>query len=114
MSSETHVLSVKLYATIFGIRLLLTASTAAVAFVDLGGGLNTMLALAIAVGKALLVILFFMHARYSDRMTWVFAAAGFLWLLIMVGGTLDDVLTREFPPVPPQAGEPSSATPGKF
>jgi len=61
---------------------------------DLGGSLNTMVALAIAVGKALLVILYFMHVRYSDRLTWVFASAGFFWLLILIGGTMDDVLTR--------------------
>jgi len=40
------------------------------------------------------VILFFMHVRYSDKLTWVFAAAGFFWLLILIGGTMDDVLTR--------------------
>jgi cytochrome c oxidase subunit IV len=47
--------------------------------------------------KALLVILYFMHVRYSDEMTWVFAAAGFFWLLILIGGTMDDVLTRPVP-----------------
>jgi cytochrome c oxidase subunit 4 len=46
------------------------------------------------VGKALLVILYFMHVRYSDRMTWVFAGAGFFWLLILIGGTMSDVSTR--------------------
>ena len=47
--------------------------------------------------KALLVILYFMHVRYSDKLTWVFAAAGFFWLLILIGGTMDDVLTRPSP-----------------
>jgi cytochrome c oxidase subunit 4 len=56
-------------------------------------------ALTIAVVKALLVILYFMHVRYSDKLTWVFAAAGFFWLLILIGGTMDDVIRR--PPTSP-------------
>jgi cytochrome c oxidase subunit 4 len=42
------------------------------------------------------VILYFMHIRYSDRLTWVFVAAGFFWLLILIGGTMDDLLTRNW------------------
>lgn len=61
-----------------------------------GGGLNAVIALAIAVLKALLVILYFMHARYSSRLTWVFAGAGFFWLMILIGGTMDDFLTRNW------------------
>jgi cytochrome c oxidase subunit 4 len=70
-------------------------ATAGVAFVDLGGGLNSIVALAIAVVKALLVMLFFMHVRYSSRLTWVFAGAGLFWLLILATFTVSDVLTRE-------------------
>jgi cytochrome c oxidase subunit 4 len=94
MKSE-HILSVKFYAAIFGILLVLTLSTAGIAFIDLGGAWNAVAAIAIAVGKALLVVLYFMHARYSSRLTWVFAAAGVLWLMILIGGTINDVLTRE-------------------
>ncbi len=93
MKSEPHV-SIRTYALVFLALLVLTGLTTAIAFLDLGGSINTMVAPAIAVGKALLVILYFMHVRYSDRLTWVFAAAGFFWLLILVGGTMDDVLTR--------------------
>ena len=53
-----------------------------------------MAALTIAVVKMLLVILFFMHVRYSSRLTWIFVAAGFIWLLIMLDLTLSDYLTR--------------------
>lgn len=56
--------------------------------------MNNVAAITIAVGKALLVILYFMHVRYSDRLTWVFVGAGFFWLVILIGGTMDDVLTR--------------------
>ena len=93
--NSPHVVSIKLYATIFGALLLLTMATAGVAFVDLGGELNSIVALTVAVVKTLLVLLFFMHVRYSSRLTWVFAGAGLFWLLIMMSLTLSDVLTRE-------------------
>ena len=97
MSNGVHI-SVKTYLLTFLILLALTALTTAVAFVDLGGGWNNVAALAIAVLKAMLVILYFMHVRYSDRFTWVIAAAGFFWLLILLGGTLDDLATRNLLP----------------
>ena len=62
------------------------------------GVLNPIAALTIAVAKMLLVILYFMHARYSPRLTWIFIAAGFIWLLIMVDLTLCDYLTRGIVP----------------
>ena len=93
--NSPHVVSIKLYATIFGTLLLLTLATAGAAFIDLGGELNSIVALTIALIKALLVLLFFMHLRYSSRLTWVFAGAGLFWLLILVTFTISDVLTRE-------------------
>jgi cytochrome c oxidase subunit 4 len=90
----THVVSVKLYAAIFAALLLLTLSTTGMAFIDLGGDLNAVLAVAIAIVKALLVILFFMHVRYSSRLTWVFVGAGFFWLLILLTLTMTDPLAR--------------------
>jgi cytochrome c oxidase subunit 4 len=54
-------------------------------------------ALVIAVAKSTLVVLYFMHLRYSGRLTWVFAGAGVFWLLILLGGTMDDVITRRPP-----------------
>jgi len=89
-----HVVSIKLYAAIFAALLLLTLSTTGMAFVDLGGDLNALVAVAIAIVKALLVILFFMHVRYSSRLTWVFVGAGFFWLLILLTLTMTDPLTR--------------------
>ena len=56
--------------------------------------INTVVALAIAVTKAMLVVLYFMHVRYSSRLTWVVVAGGFLWLLIMIGLTMSDYLSR--------------------
>lgn len=101
MKSEPLV-PIRTYALVFLTLLVLTGLTTAIAFFDLGGEINTAVALAIAVGKALLVILYFMHVRYSDKLTWVFAAAGFFWLLILIGGTMDDVMTRS--PLSPGMG----------
>jgi cytochrome c oxidase subunit IV len=92
--NSKHVLSVKLYAVIFIALVALTLTTTGVAFINLGGSLNVIVALTIAVVKALLVILFFMHVRYSDRLTWIFVGAGFFWLAIMMALTLGDFLTR--------------------
>ena len=92
--NSKHVLSIKLYAVIFIALVALTLTTTGVAFIDLGGSINVIVALTIAVVKALLVILFFMHVRYSDRLTWVFVGAGFFWLAIMMALTLGDFLTR--------------------
>ncbi|HTM06831.1 MAG TPA: cytochrome C oxidase subunit IV family protein [Verrucomicrobiae bacterium] len=97
MSSGAHI-TVRSYIVVFLILLGLTALTTGVAFIDLGAGLNNVAALVIAVLKALLVILYFMHVRTSDRFTWVIAGAGFFWLLILMGGTIDDLVTRNLLP----------------
>ena len=55
---------------------------------------NVVSALSIAVAKTLLVILYFMHVRYSSRLTWVFVAAGFFWLGILVVLGMSDYLSR--------------------
>ena len=91
--SEGHLAPKGLYYTIFIALLAGTAITVAVAFVDLGP-MNNVVMLAIASAKALLVILFFMHVRWSTRLTWVVAGAGFFWLLILLSITMADYLTR--------------------
>lgn len=88
-----HVTSPALYCVIFLALMVLTVVTVWVAFQDLGP-LNDVVAMAIAVTKATLVILYFMHVRYSSRMTQLTVVAGFLWLAIMIGITLTDYLSR--------------------
>jgi cytochrome c oxidase subunit IV len=88
-----HVTSRKVYFLVFGALMVLTVVTWLVAQVDLGWA-NDVVALTIAVVKALLVLLFFMHVRYSTRMTILTATAGFFWLAILIGLTLSDYLTR--------------------
>jgi cytochrome c oxidase subunit 4 len=58
------------------------------------GPFNVVAALAIAIAKMFLVILFFMHVRHDTRLTWLFVTAGFIWLLIMIDLTLSDYLSR--------------------
>lgn len=88
-----HVIPQRIYILVFVTLLLLTLLTVDVAFME-AGWLNLYIALAIATCKALLVILFFMHVRYSPRLTWVFVGAGFFWLVILFVFTLGDYLTR--------------------
>jgi cytochrome c oxidase subunit 4 len=90
-----HVVPLRTYLAIFGALLAGTALTVAIAFQDLGP-LNTVAAMTIAGIKALLVVLFFMHVKYSSRLTWVFAAAGILWLALMIGLTMADFDTRSW------------------
>src|SRR5215213_255152 len=104
-----HSSSPKMYFVVFGALLVLTLATWLVAQIDLGWA-NDVVALAIAVTKALLVILFFMHVRHSTRMTKLTALAGFAWLAILIFLTLNDYKTR----YTPQRAEPAfMETPGK-
>lgn len=60
------------------------------------GVFNTVIAISIAAIKMLLIMLFFMHLRSSDRLTWIVAGAAFFWLSILFGLTLTDLLTRSW------------------
>ena len=88
-----HIAPKKLYFFVFGSLLVLTLLTWQIAYVDLGPW-NTVVALAIAVGKASLVAMFFMHLRWSGSMMRIVVCAAVFWLAIMITLTLGDVLTR--------------------
>ncbi len=88
-----HVSSVKSYVLVFAALMVLTVLTVIVAQFDLGWA-NDVVALTIAVTKALLVILFFMHVKYSTRLTTLTALAGFFWLALLILITLSDYATR--------------------
>jgi cytochrome c oxidase subunit IV len=88
-----HVVPMKVYTAIFVMLLLLTLVTLDIAFYNFGM-LNIGIALAVATTKAVLVILFFMHVRYSPPLTAVFAGVGFVYLFILLFFTLSDFLTR--------------------
>ncbi|HUI06434.1 MAG TPA: cytochrome C oxidase subunit IV family protein [Verrucomicrobiae bacterium] len=91
---KRQIVPVKVYVAVFVALIVLLLGTFATDFVDLGG-FNVLINLTIAVLKALLVVLFFMHIRYtSNRVVRVYVGAGFFWLLILIVYTLGDVLTR--------------------
>jgi cytochrome c oxidase subunit 4 len=94
-----HVTSLGVYLGIFGTLMVLTAITVGVAYVDLGS-LNILVALGVAVFKASLVVLYFMHLKYSSKLTWVVVGAGMFWLAILLSITMVDYLTRGWMPSP--------------
>ncbi len=96
---SSHVVSLKIYFMIFGALLAMTALTIQVAFVDLGA-LNIYVALTIAVIKAMLVVLFFMHLRYSSSLTKLFVVGGIVWFAILIALTVSDYFTRTWQTVP--------------
>jgi len=94
-----HIVSVKVYLTIFLALLVGTFLTVVAAFYDFPWQLNTVFALTIASIKATLVVLYFMHVRYSSRLVWVIVTSALFWLLILFALTLSDYWTREWLPV---------------
>jgi len=93
--SGHHVVPVRIYLAVFAALLVFTAVTVAAAFVDLGA-LNNVVMLGIALVKATLVVLFFMHVRYSTRLIPVVVFGGVFFLLVMFGITMSDYLSRGF------------------
>jgi cytochrome c oxidase subunit 4 len=91
-----HIVSVKVYITIFLALLVGTALTVAAAFFDFPWRLNTIVALTIAVVKATLVVLYFMHVRYSARLVWVIVASALFWMGILFAFTFSDYFTRHW------------------
>src|SRR5881396_3019513 len=88
-----HILPKRVYYTIFGILIFCTYLTVQIAFLDLGR-LNAVAALVIAVFKATLVVLFFMHVKYSTRLTWAVVVGSVFWLGLLLALTMGDYLTR--------------------
>ena len=88
-----HVSPIKTYVAIFGSLMVFTAITVAVAFLDLGA-LNFPVAISIAIVKATLVILFFMHLKYSSKLTKLICGSAFFFLIVLFGLTMSDYLSR--------------------
>jgi cytochrome c oxidase subunit 4 len=88
-----HIASPRSYVLVFLALIVGTGLTYAAALVDFGF-FNNVVMLAIALAKAALVILIFMGVRWSSRLTWVVAASGFVWLLILFGITMSDYMSR--------------------
>ena len=95
-----HVSPKSVYYSIFAALMVLTALTVFAAFVNLGV-FNFPVALAIAVIKSTLVILFFMHVKYSSHMTKLTVAVGIFFLIILLTLTMVDYMSRGFLTMPP-------------
>jgi cytochrome c oxidase subunit 4 len=89
-----HIVSLRVYFTIFIALMVGTALTVWAGLQDFPGPLNVIVALTIAVIKATLVVLYFMHVRYSSRLIWVVFASALFWLGILFALTFGDYWTR--------------------
>ena len=89
-----HIVPVRIYLTIFLVLLAGTALTVVAAFFDFPWKFNTVVALTIATAKATLVVLYFMHVRYSTRLIWVIVASALFWMGILFALTFSDYETR--------------------
>jgi cytochrome c oxidase subunit 4 len=96
--SET-IVSKTTYLLVWASLLILLAVTVALSYVHLGW-LNPVAAVTIAVIKAVIIILYFMHARYGPKLVRVIIASGFFWLIILFALTMGDYLTRPYLPPP--------------
>jgi cytochrome c oxidase subunit 4 len=88
-----HIAPLSLYFTIFFTLIVLTGATVGIAYVDLGP-LNTFAALGIALVKAILVALYFMHLRWSEKLNGLGVVAAIAFLILLVGITLGDYISR--------------------
>jgi cytochrome c oxidase subunit 4 len=93
MIQTDHIVPRRTYYAIYVLLLACTYLTWQVAFFDLGA-MNTVAALTIAVFKAVVVVLFFMHVKYGTRLTWVVVLGGVFWLGILLALLCSDYLTR--------------------
>jgi cytochrome c oxidase subunit 4 len=96
-----HIVPPKTYATVWGCLLALLIATVGLAYVPLGP-LHIVVAVTIAFAKAILIVLFFMHVKYKNRLVVVFVCAGLFWLGIMFTLALGDYMTRSWLPHPTQ------------
>ena len=89
-----HIVPQKTYWLVWLALMVLMVLTAGLSRLPLGAW-NTPIALVIAVAKATLVLLFFMHVKYEHyKITWVMVIGGFFWLFLLLGLTMTDYLTR--------------------
>jgi cytochrome c oxidase subunit IV len=96
--SET-IVSRTTYLAVWAALLVLLAATVAASYVHLGV-FNVVATVAIAAVKAVLIILYFMHVRYSPRLVWVYVGAGFFFLAILFSFAFGDYYTRAYMPTP--------------
>jgi cytochrome c oxidase subunit IV len=94
-----HIVPIRVYVTIFLGLMVGTLLTVLAALHDFPWQFNTIIALTIAVVKATVVVLYFMHARYGSRLIWLIVGAALFWMAIMFALTFSDYWTRGWLPV---------------
>jgi cytochrome c oxidase subunit 4 len=94
-----HIVQPRVYIMVFLALLLGTLLTAWAAFFNFPGPLNAVVALTIAVIKATLVVLFFMHVRYSPRLIALIIGSALFWMVILFALTISDYSTRGWLPL---------------
>lgn len=94
-----HIISLRTYVLIYTVLLLLLVATAGASFLPLGAA-HLPVAMTIAIVKAVLIVLFFMHVYYSSRLTWVVSVASFLWLILLLAFVLADYFSRGWLDIP--------------
>ena len=97
--NNDHQTSVRTYLMVFAVLVVLLVATIGVSFLPLGM-FALVVAMAIAGSKAVLIAIYFMHLRSSNRLTWVFSGAALLWFGILIALTLNDYLTRSWLDIP--------------
>jgi cytochrome c oxidase subunit 4 len=98
-TAHAHVLPRSTYYAVYAALLVLLLATVGAAYLNLGA-FNFLVSMVIAVIKGILIMLIFMHVRYSERLVWIFATAAFLWLAVLIGMSLNDYLTRGWLNIP--------------
>lgn len=91
-----HIVSVRIYLMIFLVLMVGTALTVWAGFRDFPGPLNVIIALTIATIKATLVVLYFMHLRYSKRLVWIIFGSALFWMGLLFALTFSDYWTRQW------------------
>jgi cytochrome c oxidase subunit IV len=91
---KQHISSIQTNVAIFIALNVLLFATVGAAYLPLGN-YHFLIAMALATVKAVLIVMYFMHVKYSHRLTAIICAAAFLWLGIMIALTLTDYMTRE-------------------
>ncbi len=92
-----HVISVKTYFIVYLSLMVLLVVTVAVAFNNFGP-FNLSVAMGVAGVKTVLIVLYFMHMKYSPKLIWLYAGAGFFWLFMLILLTMGDYLSRGWVP----------------
>lgn len=89
-----HIMPVRTYLIIFGLLWLFLIATVAASELPLGRSGHLIVAMTIAMIKAVLIVLFFMHVYYSAPLTWIIAAGSFLWVGLLLAFLTSDYISR--------------------